>query len=151
MAKPPPYHGTFGFYKSPAEIVALMVPTLSKAGYHVASQSEELAVFTRAPSSTANVLIFGLFAKTKSDAISMSFERQADGMTRVSIHAENGRLGRLFEELREVSAIGPDVGSPAASPPVTPPGWYRDPDDVAGRTLRYWDGSQWTEHRHQSS
>ncbi|MCC7538361.1 MAG: DUF4041 domain-containing protein [Deltaproteobacteria bacterium] len=27
---------------------------------------------------------------------------------------------------------------------MTPPGWYPDPHD--GRYVRYWDGSQWTEH-----
>ncbi|MEU0117176.1 phospholipid scramblase-related protein [Streptomyces bobili] len=29
----------------------------------------------------------------------------------------------------------------------TPAGWYPDPHGAA-RTLRYWDGSQWTEHTH---
>jgi hypothetical protein len=29
----------------------------------------------------------------------------------------------------------------------TPAGWYPDPNGAA-RTLRYWDGSQWTEHTH---
>jgi hypothetical protein len=28
---------------------------------------------------------------------------------------------------------------------ATPPGWYLDPQDP--RTQRYWDGTQWTEHR----
>jgi hypothetical protein len=29
---------------------------------------------------------------------------------------------------------------------TTPAGWYPDPSDAAGGGLRYWDGSQWTEH-----
>ena len=29
---------------------------------------------------------------------------------------------------------------------TTPPGWYPDPHGAAG--LRWWDGSQWTEHTH---
>ena len=33
-----------------------------------------------------------------------------------------------------------------AEPPSTPPGWHADPEQPD--TWRYWDGSQWTEHRH---
>jgi len=36
--------------------------------------------------------------------------------------------------------------SAQATPPV-PAGWYPDPQNPA--TVRYWDGSTWTEHRHQ--
>ena len=32
--------------------------------------------------------------------------------------------------------------------PDTPAGWYPDPD--GGDSLRYWDGTAWTEHRHAS-
>jgi hypothetical protein len=28
------------------------------------------------------------------------------------------------------------------------PGWYIDPEDTA--LLRWWDGSQWSEHRHSA-
>ena len=35
------------------------------------------------------------------------------------------------------------MGSPP--PPVTPPGWHDDPDDST--SLRYWDGSAWTDDR----
>ncbi len=31
---------------------------------------------------------------------------------------------------------------------LPPAGWYADPDGGAGR-MRYWDGSRWTEHRHE--
>lgn len=29
--------------------------------------------------------------------------------------------------------------------PASPPGWYPEP---GGQALRWWDGAQWTEHRH---
>jgi hypothetical protein len=35
--------------------------------------------------------------------------------------------------------------SPAVTTPPTPAGWYPDPDGSGGQ--RYWDGSEWTEHR----
>jgi hypothetical protein len=35
------------------------------------------------------------------------------------------------------------------SPPVTDPGWYKDPED--GSILRWWDGSDWTERTHPLS
>jgi Protein of unknown function (DUF2510) len=28
-----------------------------------------------------------------------------------------------------------------------PPGWYKDPEDHTGQTLRFWNGSQWTDQR----
>ena len=31
------------------------------------------------------------------------------------------------------------------TPPTAPPGWHDDPNDP--RSLRYWDGSQWTDQR----
>jgi Protein of unknown function (DUF2510) len=31
---------------------------------------------------------------------------------------------------------------------LPPAGWYADPDGGAGR-MRYWDGTRWTEHRHE--
>ncbi|MEZ0166782.1 RDD family protein [Kineococcus sp. LSe6-4] len=30
----------------------------------------------------------------------------------------------------------------------TPPGWYPDPSDPRSSDLRWWDGSQWTDHVH---
>jgi hypothetical protein len=39
----------------------------------------------------------------------------------------------------------PESPSPAAAPVVTTPaGWYPDPSNRF--ELRYWDGTQWTEH-----
>ena len=38
--------------------------------------------------------------------------------------------------------VAPD--EPAAAP-VTPPGWYADPEDPTRQ--RFWDGTAWTEHR----
>ena len=35
------------------------------------------------------------------------------------------------------------AGSPGAVPELPPPGWYEVPQ---GTGLRWWDGSQWTEH-----
>jgi endonuclease YncB( thermonuclease family) len=39
------------------------------------------------------------------------------------------------------------MGSWHVSMQSPPPGWYPDPQGPAG-LLRYWDGGQWTEHRH---
>ncbi len=33
-------------------------------------------------------------------------------------------------------------------PEFPPPGWYRDPE--SGRGQRWWDGTQWSEHRQDS-
>jgi hypothetical protein len=98
-----PYHGIFGFHKSPAEITALMASTLSKEGYHLVSQSPELAVFETRPPSTVNYLLFGIFGATKSRTITMGFVQRDDGITTVTIDAESGGIGKLFEELREAS------------------------------------------------
>ncbi len=39
-----------------------------------------------------------------------------------------------------------DTSVPQAS--AVPAGWHPDGRDVSGQTLRYWDGSQWTDHTH---
>lgn len=40
---------------------------------------------------------------------------------------------------------GPAAPEPASEDPE--PGWYPDPNSGDGATLRYWDGSSWTDHR----
>ena len=88
----------------------------ARRGCHLTSQSPELAVFETKPSSTANVLIFGIFGEAKSKTITMTFHhRESDGLTAVSIYAENGRLGPLLEELRDASEVS---RTPAPSRPL---------------------------------
>ena len=42
------------------------------------------------------------------------------------------------------AAVAPAASTPAAATPSVPAGWYADP---SGRyELRYWDGTEWTEH-----
>lgn len=41
----------------------------------------------------------------------------------------------------------PRYGAPVTTQSNTPAGWYPDPQG-APQSLRYWDGSQWTEHTH---
>lgn len=36
-------------------------------------------------------------------------------------------------------------GLPTAPPTPLPPGWYADPQGHDGTSLRYWDGSDWTD------
>jgi hypothetical protein len=43
----------------------------------------------------------------------------------------------------EVTARRP-VNSETPPPPLPPAGWYADPHHLA--RLRYWDGTQWTDH-----
>ena len=45
---------------------------------------------------------------------------------------------------REVRASSAGEFSPSPPPPLPPADWYADPHKVA--RLRYWDGTQWTEH-----
>lgn len=50
----------------------------------------------------------------------------------------------------DLAAIFPGMGEVAPAddhPDHAPAGWYHDPE-VADGALRYWDGSRWTEHRH---
>ena len=55
------------------------------------------------------------------------------------------------------TAYAPPLGTntPVVSPPVAPPptlpasGWYADPSGQPGH--RYWDGGQWTDHRHAAT
>ncbi len=54
---------------------------------------------------------------------------------------DDGRLGRHDDELHAPEQAAEPASAPAATVPA---GWYADP---SGRfELRYWDGSQWTEH-----
>ena len=42
------------------------------------------------------------------------------------------------------ATVAPAASTPAAATPSVPAGWYADP---SGRyELRYWDGTEWTEH-----
>lgn len=67
-------------------------------------------------------------------------------VTWIVVVAVAGIIGALvwfFAKRKEVlAAVGP-----AAVLPVPAAGWYLEPD---GRTLRWWDGVMWTEHRSQS-
>lgn len=52
---------------------------------------------------------------------------------------------RLGSKRKQVMAAG-ESGAVAAGPvAAAPPGWYPEP---GSQSLRWWDGSQWTEHRH---
>ena len=74
------------------------------------------------------------------------------GSARRSDAKRQERLIRAVEAQRTSSATTP---SPAAKRVLSerkgqapPPGWYADPDPgVAGEGERWWDGTQWTEHR----
>ena len=57
---------------------------------------------------------------------------------------------RFHADVEQADALaGAAVPAAAASPTVTPAGWYPDPDDAS--IQRYWDGSAWTEHTNPSS
>lgn len=47
--------------------------------------------------------------------------------------------------------VRPQSTAPAAIPPSAPPpaGWYPDPSSQGGQ--RYWDGAEWTDHRHPAA
>src|SRR4051794_1080254 len=34
---------------------------------------------------------------------------------------------------------------------AAPAGWYPDPDSEHAHTMRYWDGREWTQHRHRDA
>jgi hypothetical protein len=53
---------------------------------------------------------------------------------------------------QETAAPGAERDSestPADEAQTHPQGWYEDPDDPTGQTLRFWDGSRWTDQRRQ--
>jgi hypothetical protein len=55
------------------------------------------------------------------------------------------RRGRTTSAAPASGAWGTQPGGYAPAPAAAPPNWYPDPDGVS--RLRYWDGTQWTEHR----
>jgi len=72
-------------------------------------------------------------------------KKSADGWEVVSIVTTFD--GRYCAFLRRATATTPPTATPAVATPSNanaPAAWYADP---AGRfELRYWDGSEWTEH-----
>jgi hypothetical protein len=72
-------------------------------------------------------------------------KKSADGWEVVSIVTTFD--GRYCAFLRRATAATPPTATPAVATPSSanaPAAWYADP---AGRfELRYWDGSEWTEH-----
>lgn len=49
--------------------------------------------------------------------------------------------------------LTPPAADPSPAPPAVPAGWYPDPENTSGYrygglpSMRYFDGTQWTEHR----
>ncbi len=62
-------------------------------------------------------------------------------VTWVLVVALAGGIGALIWQF----ARRRDVLDAAGRIPVPPPGWY---PEAGGRTMRWWDGARWTEHRH---
>ena len=61
----------------------------------------------------------------------------------------DGIMGRL-DAAPPAAALAPAAApQPLPAPSGPPAGWYADPHGAAG-LMRYWDGSRWTDHTHQS-
>jgi len=61
--------------------------------------------------------------------------------------AIKGALKKRIAELEQRLAAGAPAASPGAQPataPLTPAGWYDDPEER--HQSRYWDGTRWTEN-----
>jgi hypothetical protein len=55
---------------------------------------------------------------------------------------------------QETETHGPEARSLAIAAEEVhahPAGWYEDSEDQAGQTLRFWDGSRWTDQRRQQA
>lgn len=73
--------------------------------------------------------------RVRPDAMSLTGSQGGDGRAITSID-----LGALFPGMGELAHDDDDPDHAAA-------GWYHDPAEDDG-ALRYWDGRDWTEHRH---
>jgi hypothetical protein len=61
-------------------------------------------VFTTQTQGAANVLVFGLLAKTRANTVTISYTR-AEGYTVVHVYADALRMAKQFEGLRSESVI----------------------------------------------
>ncbi len=50
----------------------------------------------------------------------------------------------LLEDNPAAASVMPGAGVPAPAPTAVPAGWFPDPGGE--HRLRYWDGTQWTQH-----